>query len=111
MPLFEVEFYERASGKQPAKEFLLSLDKKMRAKMLSMIAILAENGTELREPYSKYISDGILNCGQKSVPILQGFYIFSGQADTSFLQMDLSRRHRGYLLKNLRELYDIGLII
>ena len=59
MPLFEVDFYEKASGKQPAKEFLLSLDKKMRAKMLRMIAILAENGTELREPYSKHISDGI----------------------------------------------------
>ena len=53
MPLFEVEFYETANGKQPAKDFLLSLDKKMRAKMLSMITILAENGTELREPYSK----------------------------------------------------------
>jgi len=65
MPLFEVEFYERASGKQPAKEFLLSLDKKMRAKMLSMIAILAENGTELREPYSKYISDGIFELRAK----------------------------------------------
>ena len=57
MPLFEVDFYEKASGKQPAKEFLLGLDKKMRAKMLRMIAILAENGTELREPYSKHRND------------------------------------------------------
>ena len=32
MPKFEVEFYEAPNGDQPAKEFLLSLDKKMRAK-------------------------------------------------------------------------------
>ena len=32
MPRFEVEFYEAVGGKQPAKDFLLSLDKKMRAK-------------------------------------------------------------------------------
>ena len=30
MPRFEVEFYETVKGEQPAKEFLLSLDKKMR---------------------------------------------------------------------------------
>jgi len=32
MKKFEVEFYETETGRQPAKEFLLSLDKKMRAK-------------------------------------------------------------------------------
>ena len=52
MQKFEVEFYEKENGEQPAKEFLLSLDKKMRAKMISTIAILQDNGYELREPYS-----------------------------------------------------------
>ena len=33
MDKFEVEFYEDKNGNQPAREFLLSLDKKMRAKM------------------------------------------------------------------------------
>ena len=42
MDRFEVEFYEDANGKQPAKEFLLGLDTKMRAKMLNTIAILKE---------------------------------------------------------------------
>ena len=32
MQKFEVEFYETPNGDQPAKDFLLSLDKKMRAK-------------------------------------------------------------------------------
>lgn len=44
---FEVEFYQTISGKQPAKEFLLSLDKKMRAKMSMTNSILQDNGYEL----------------------------------------------------------------
>ena len=59
MPLFEVDFYETANGRRPAEEFLLSLDQKMRSKMLSMITVLKENGNKLREPYSKFVSDGI----------------------------------------------------
>ena len=59
MPNFKVDFYETANGKRPAEEFLISLDRKMRTKMLRMIVILSENGNELREPYSKFISDGI----------------------------------------------------
>lgn len=62
---FDVEFYEKNSGEQPAKEFLLSLDTKMRAKMLNTIAILSENGYELREPYSKYLSEGIFELRAK----------------------------------------------
>lgn len=56
---FEVVFYETEKGDKPAWDFLLSLDKKMRAKMASMVSLLQENGNELREPYSKYLSEGI----------------------------------------------------
>ena len=59
MPEFEVDFYETTNGRQPAKDFLISLDQKMRTKMLRMILMLKTNGNELREPYSKFISDGI----------------------------------------------------
>ena len=57
--MFEVNFYETTNGKQPAKDFLMSLDKKMRTRMLRMILLLSKNGNKLREPYSKFISDGI----------------------------------------------------
>ena len=56
---FEIIFYEKKDGTEPAKEFILSLDKKMKAKMLRTISILLENGQELREPYSKHLEDGI----------------------------------------------------
>ena len=79
MKKFEVEFYETKTGRQPAKEFLLSLDKKMRAKMLHMISILQDNGNELREPYSKHLSDGIFELrakvGSDITRVLYFFYV------------------------------------
>lgn len=79
MEKFEVEFYETETGRQPAKEFLLSLDKKMRAKMLHMISILQDNGNELREPYSKHLSDGIFELrakvGSDITRVLYFFYV------------------------------------
>ena len=79
MTKFEVEFYETETGRQPAKEFLLSLDKKMRAKMLHMISILQDNGNELREPYSKHLSDGIFELrakvGSDITRVLYFFYV------------------------------------
>lgn len=59
MPDFEVIFYDKPDGTEPAKDFILSLDKKMRAKMLRTIELLAHNGTDLREPNSKSLGDGI----------------------------------------------------
>ena len=53
MDEFEILFYEKEDGTEPAKDFLLSLDKKMRTKMLRTIEMLQYNGYELREPYSK----------------------------------------------------------
>ena len=79
MTKFEVEFYETEAGRQPAKEFLLSLDKKMRAKMLHTISILQDNGYELREPYSKHLSEGIFELrakvGSDITRVLYFFYV------------------------------------
>lgn len=59
MSVFDVSFYQREDGSEPAKEFILSQDKKMMAKTFRMVEILAANGTDLREPYSKALGDGI----------------------------------------------------
>ena len=56
---FKALFYKMSDGTEPAKEFLNRLDKKMRAKMIRTIAVFESNGTNLREPYSKHIEDGI----------------------------------------------------
>lgn len=65
MPKFTVLFYDKPDGSEPAKDFLLSLDKKMRTKMLRTISILADNGSDLREPHSKPLGDGIFELRAK----------------------------------------------
>ena len=79
MRRYEVIFYETQSGQQPAKEFLLSLPPKMRAKMLRTIEIVGENGPDLREPYSKALEDGIFELrakvGSDISRVLYFFYV------------------------------------
>ena len=79
MPKFEVEFYEKANGEQPAKEFMLGLDKKLRAKLADTVMILQDNGYELREPYSKHISEGIFELrakqGSDITRVMYFFYV------------------------------------
>lgn len=65
MQEFEIIFYDKADGTEPAKDFILSLDVKMRAKMLRTIEMLRLNGYHLREPYSKSLDDGILELRAK----------------------------------------------
>ena len=59
MKKFEVIFYETLDEECPIEEFLNSFDKKMRAKIIGMLEILEERGNTLREPYSKFLGDGI----------------------------------------------------
>ena len=57
--LFEVEYYEKSDGTYPAEEFILSQDIKMQTKLFRLLELLELKGNELREPYSKSLSDGI----------------------------------------------------
>lgn len=65
MEELEVVFYEKTDGTEPAKDFVLSLDKKMQAKMYKTIKMLEDNGYALREPYSKSLNDGIFELRAK----------------------------------------------
>ena len=77
MQEFEIFFYDKPDGTEPVKEFLDSLDVKMRAKMLRTIGLLEANGTELREPYSKSLEDGIFELRAKvSSDISRVLYFF-----------------------------------
>ena len=66
-------------GKEPVKEFLDSLDDKMGAKLIGLMEVLEEKGTELRKPYSEHLDDGIfeLRCKQGSniTRVLYFFYV------------------------------------
>ena len=77
---FEVKFYETTDGKKPVEDFLLILENKMQAKMVQMMELLEEKGTDLREPYTKPLGDGIfeLRCKQSSNISRALFFFFLG---------------------------------
>lgn len=79
MPPVTVIFYARENGQEPAKDFILGLDIKMRAKVLRTIKLLADNGTDLREPSSKSLGSGIfelrIKLGSDITRILYFFFI------------------------------------
>lgn len=53
---FDIIFYDKPDGTEPVKEFLDSLDVKMRAKMIRTIVMLQKNGYELRAKVGSDIS-------------------------------------------------------
>lgn len=77
MEEFHVEFYETSDGTYPAEQFLVSLDKKMAAKLYGIIQVLEEKGYQLREPYSKHLGDGIFEIrGKTGNDISRVLYFF-----------------------------------
>lgn len=77
MEYFKVVFYDREDGTEPVKDFILSLDKKMRAKVMKELKMLSLNGADLREPYSKSLEDGIFELrAQSASDITRVLYFF-----------------------------------
>ncbi len=82
MDKFRVEFYKTQNGNKPAKEFIMSQDDKMKAKILGLIDILEEYGNQLREPYSKAIGDGIFELRAKvgsDISRVMYFFYYEGR--------------------------------
>jgi phage-related protein len=79
MDSFTVEMYEKANGERPVEEFLNSLDSKMQSKLIGLMGVLEEKGNDLREPFSKYLEEGIfeLRCkqGNNITRVLYFFYV------------------------------------
>ena len=75
---FEIIFYQTLEGKMHVHDFLCSLDTKLRAKTVGMMELLQQHGTNLREPYTKHLDNGIfeLRCklGSNLTRTLYFFY-------------------------------------
>ena len=65
MPKYDVIFFADENEDSQARNFVKSLDRKMRAKVYRLISMISENGPELREPYSKHLNDGIFELRAK----------------------------------------------
>lgn len=98
MQEYEIEFYDKADGSEPAKEFILALDAKMRAKVVRTVGLLREEGPSLREPYSKHLEDGIFEIRTKFGSDITRVLYFFVMAEGSSLRTALSKRRRRHLL-------------
>jgi phage-related protein len=77
--MFDIEYYDLPDGTKPVEDFIDGLDIKMKVKLLGTIDILEEFGNQLREPYSKHLSDGIFELRVKFASditrVLYFFYV------------------------------------
>ena len=55
MQEYEIEFYDKADGSEPAKEFILALDAKMRAKVVRTVGLLRAEDTCFRDRTCKAV--------------------------------------------------------
>lgn len=113
MQNFKIIFYDKPDGTEPAKDFLLSLDTKMRARMAKMINLLEINGTELRMPYSEHLVDGIFELRAKvgsNISRVLYFFVIGGKVvltngfikktqKTPKNEIELAKKYRNEFLK------------
>lgn len=59
--MWKAEFYETVDGEMPVKDFLDSLDIKMRAKAVRQISLLNELGTKSENPIRSRSRTGFSN--------------------------------------------------
>ena len=79
----KIKFYEDEQGNVPVREFLDSLDIKMRQKMLRSIQALQDMGISLRMPLSESLGDGIFELRAKvgsSISRVMYFFIIGDSA-------------------------------
>lgn len=78
MQNYDIEFYSKENGEEPAREFILELEPKMQAKILKILDLLQVNGPYMRLPYSEYLDDGIFEIRAKQgTNISRVLYFFS----------------------------------
>ena len=75
--MFEVIFYQNNDGTFPIKEFVSSLNPKMRSKVYKTIQLLKDNGNNIPYPFSKHLQDGVFELRIKfSSDIVRILYFF-----------------------------------
>lgn len=79
----EIKFYKDSEGRVPVREFLDSLDIKMRQKMLRSIQALQDMGISLRMPLSESLEDGIFELRAKvgtNISRVMYFFVIGNRA-------------------------------
>ena len=77
MSEFKAEFYKTKDVSIPAREFILSQETKMKAKLFGLVDMLEQYGNQLSDPYSKSLGDGIFEISAKvGTDITRVLYFF-----------------------------------
>jgi len=75
---FEIVFYTKDDGSQPAREFLETLSLKMQTRIATIISMLKQAGGSLRMPHSEHLDDGIFQIrAQQEGNISRVLYFFT----------------------------------
>ena len=75
---FDIVFYTKDDGSQPAHEFMDTLSPKMRARVDKIIGLLRLYGGQVRMPYSEHLDDGIFQIrAQQEGNISRVLYFFT----------------------------------
>jgi hypothetical protein len=78
VPKTEIVFFQNRDGSSPLVEWLITLPRATREKLLGRIELLAKLGHELRRPYADFLRDGVFElrarCGHVNYRILYFFH-------------------------------------
>lgn len=74
--MYNIEFYSKENGEEPAREFVLRMNPKMQAKILKVLDLLEINGPLVRMPYSEYLDDGIFEIRTKQGSVITRILYF-----------------------------------
>jgi hypothetical protein len=70
---WHVEEYRTTGGQAPVRTFLAGLPRTAKADAIALVKLVEGFGSELREPYSKSLGDGLFELRRRDVRI---FYVF-----------------------------------
>ena len=91
---FEIVFYQRANGECPVGDFLDSLNKVMRFKMMNKLDMLELYGNHPRGDYSKFVDEGIFELRAQTKTDITRIMFFFDENRKIVLTNGSSRRRR-----------------
>ena len=98
---WRIKFYETASGQEPVRKFILSLQSSTKAKFLRQFDLLEELGPELGMPNAKPIGDGLFELRVRGKEEVRSLYIFQ-EGDVIFILHAFKKKAMSIQKKDLK---------
>lgn len=89
-----IDFYETKSGNCPVRKYLLSLSPRNRSTVLEAMEYLETFGTELKEPYVKYLGDKIFELRAKDQDGIYRVLYFAAKGSRFIMLHGFTKKNR-----------------